>query len=313
MFRALIFLCFMGVILAKAGSTPTNFSNLSSTVGTNVSQYDLAGETTMAKDGVTALFYLVAGTIAVLSYLQARKTLFAPIRTETYKLQLKALEDVLFFFEKHSSLHIDDEFDFQEIVRLNAGKMMDNYVLTFFEKNIKDKEAFGKRQEEAYKDLIGMVSPQKYFESHFELHDAHVTTIPPPPETPSSPALILAKWQSYEHGLIGFTNKHQQALTKLHKFQVSPLLPKELKTLINDFEQEVHKNLFTVGEVLTTVSKQLPEKYPNIDTLKKMELAWIWNEYNHKYSRLGDKQMEILKFLGDYFQIENLLTKPSSH
>ena len=98
-------------------------------------------------------------------------------------------------------------------------------------------------------------------------------------------------------------------MTKLQKFQVSPLLPNDLKTLISDFEQQVHKNLMVVGEVLTTLSKQLPEKYPNTDTLKKANLSWVWNEYNDKYSRLEGKQKEILNYLGEYFQIENLLVK----
>lgn len=309
MIRALIFFCITGATLACSAST--NVVLPPSTVKTNAVSYDLASGATVVKDSVTALFYLVAGTIAILSYLQARKTLFAPIRTETYKLQLKALEDVLFFFEKHTSLHIDGEFDYEKIVKLNACKMIDAYVLTFFEKNIKDKGAFEKHREEEYKDLVGATISQKFFESNFELYDKHIASDPPQPAIPSSPALILAKWQAYEHGMVEFTKKYQQATTKLQKFQVSPLLPKELKELIGNFEQQTRGNLMLVGDVLTALAKQLPEKYPNIDALKKMQLAWVWNAYNDKYARLEGKQKEILNYLGDYFQIENLLVKDS--
>jgi hypothetical protein len=295
--------------LVKAGTAPTNALVLTNG-STNNYVSEISSGITMAKDAANFVFFLVAGTIAILSYLQAKKTLFAPIRTETFKLQLKAFEDVLLFFEKHSSMHIDGEFDFENIVKLNSLKMLDAYMLTFFEDKIK-KDAFTRHQEETYRDLVGSVISQKYFEKNFELMSDHLQSSPKIPETPSNPALILEKWQAYEHGMIEFTKKYQQTSDRLHRFQVSPLLPKELKTLITAFEDEVRKNLRSVGEVLTSIAKQLPEKYPTIDTLKKSELQWIWNEYNDKYQRLEGKQNEILQYLEGYLQTDNLLSKKS--
>ena len=72
--------------LAIAGTTPTNAPALT-TSSTNNCVSEISSGITMAKDAANFVFFLVAGTIAILSYLQAKKTLFAPIRTETFKLQ----------------------------------------------------------------------------------------------------------------------------------------------------------------------------------------------------------------------------------
>lgn len=122
--------------------------------------------------------------------------------------------------------------------------------------------------------------------------------------------MILAKWQAYDHGAIYMTKKFEVSLGRLHRFQVSPLLPKDLKALIGALEAEALKNLRAVGEVLTSLAKQLPDKYPTLDLLMRADLSWIWNEYNHnKYSRLKDKQDNVLKYLEGYLQIDDLLTK----
>jgi hypothetical protein len=48
--------------------------------------------------------------IAVLSYLQARKTLFSPIKTEIFKIQMEEFKLVLAFFNKRSLAYFDEEF-----------------------------------------------------------------------------------------------------------------------------------------------------------------------------------------------------------
>ena len=53
----------------------------------------------VAKDIVNILFFVTIGILGILSYLQARKTLFTPIKTETFKLQLKTFEELLLYFE----------------------------------------------------------------------------------------------------------------------------------------------------------------------------------------------------------------------
>jgi hypothetical protein len=48
-------------------------------------------EVAIVKDIVNILFFLTVGTIGILSYLQAKKTIFTPLKTEIIKYQLKAI------------------------------------------------------------------------------------------------------------------------------------------------------------------------------------------------------------------------------
>ncbi len=41
--------------------------------------------------------------LAMLTYRQAKKTIFTPLKTETFKLQLKLFEDILLFFDSNKN------------------------------------------------------------------------------------------------------------------------------------------------------------------------------------------------------------------
>ena len=93
------------------------------------------------KNLANILFFVTASIITVLSYIQARKTLFAPIRTETFKLQLNAFKETLAFFQNKSEVDFMECFDLNRIVSLNTFQMAEKYISEFFEKEITiDKE-----------------------------------------------------------------------------------------------------------------------------------------------------------------------------
>jgi len=263
----------------------------------------------VAKDTTSTLFFILTAVLALLTYLQARRTIFTPFRTEAFKLQLKAFEDILVFFEKHPTTSIDEEFDFETIVNLNAVKLLDSYMLHFFHSEV-DPEALRKNREPLFSKLVGAAITHDYAEKHFAMPQ-HVRPEQQEKsdEHPTNPAIILAKWSEYKHGIIDYSKRFNEASERLRRFKVSPLLPRKLKDRIDDFEKIVTKNLFTVGEVLTDIAKELPEKYPTLDSLKRANLSWIWNSYNDKREPLAETQDAILLFLNDYLQIDRLLSK----
>jgi hypothetical protein len=309
MIRSLRFLILTAFLLSSAIAPAQITQTPSPTPPSNSAHAETAALIAIMKDCVNIVFFVIVGTVAVLTFRQAKKTIFTPFRTETFKLQLKAFEDVLLFFEKHPSLHIDDEFDFDRIVYLNTIKLVDAYAFSFFEDQLK-KDEMAKDREELFKDLVGGFVTKDFFEKHFEL-PTHLRepTGQDSDETPSNPALVLAKWNQYQHGMIEFTKRHESAAERLQRFGVSPLLPKDLKKLISEFAELVTDNLKTAGSVLTDVAKELPIKYPTSETLQKADLSWIWNEYNHRRIRLEEKQNAILMYLEKYLEIDNLLER----
>lgn len=259
------------------------------------------------KDAANIAFFLITSVLAILTYLQARRTIFTPFRTEAFKLQLKAFEDVLVFFEKHPTMSIDDEFDFNAIVHFNTLKLMDAYAFQFFHDEI-DIEAVKKARGPASEQIVGARVSKNFMQKHFEL-PTHSKEDTPPADHPTNPAIILARWQEYEHGMIEFTKRFQEASDRLRRFKVSPLLPRELKNRIEAFEKVVSENLSAVGTVMTEVAQKLPDKYPTTDSLKKADLSWIWNLYNRKRVQLAESRNSILSFLTDYLQIDTLLPR----
>lgn len=290
----LIYVIFKTIILLSHLTTPID-SNEVSSVST-------------IRDIFTILFYIIIATITIFSYFQARKTLFTPIKTEIFKLQMKNFEEVLIFFQNKNDLEFMDFFDFETIVRLNSQRMFDDYILAFFKNEIKiDLKA----REEAYKQyLVGGVATPSYFEKHFVNPDYAISyDARDPDKAPQATdrALVLKEWRKYKNEYIGFTEKYLKACDRLNHLIASPLLPQKLKELITIFQKEIDSNLQLVGDVLTEVSQELPDKYPDINSIKAFNPLGFWNRYVDKRKKLDESVSNILAFINNYLKIEKLI------
>jgi len=256
------------------------------------------------KDIVNIVFFIVMGSLAILSYLQARKTLFTPIKTETFKLQLKIFEELLLYFENIRTTSLDHVFDIEKIFQLNTMHLMDKYVTTFLKNEVKLDE---EKRNERYKDLIGGIIGKKDMED-WELVDDYIEKDKPEPMPElKNPAVILAKWQKYRHTPIEYTAKFSNEREQLERFIASPLLPESLKEHLRTFQEGVDNNLLTVGTILTEAAKELPEKYPTAKEIVKSQSYWLWHRYVRKRTLLEEETKKILDFITDYLNVESLV------
>lgn len=260
--------------------------------------------TNTLKDIFNILFFCTVGTIGVLSYIQAKKTLFTPIKTETFKMQIKAFEEILNFFQSKSETDFMKEFDMVFIFNANAKLMFNDFINHFYKKEIKIKEEV---IEEMIKNFVGGVASQSYAEKFFEKPDFYTKGDSQKKEEITNPAIILSEWKKYEYGLIQFTNKYDLAIEDLSKLISSPLLPSDLKLLIEEFESIVRSQLKTVGEVINELAQDLPSKCPNVETVSKIDLSGAWNIFNSKNKKLEPAAEKILKYIREYLKIDSLL------
>lgn len=168
------------------------------------------------KNIVNIFFFIVVAVITVLSYLQARKTLFAPIRTETFKLQLKAFEEILLYFQNKSESDFLNSFDLDKIVSLNALRMADAYVSEFFPNEIKvDVD----EREKLYSPLVGGIVSAEHMQKYFEKVQPTDPAMPDQvaSEPITNPAIVLARWQEYEHALVEYTKEFNDQVRELEK------------------------------------------------------------------------------------------------
>jgi len=254
------------------------------------------------KDVVNILFFVVIAALGVLSYLQARKTLFAPIRTETFKYQLKLFEEVLLFFQVDYESDTGMQFDFLRILNLNAQLLLEQYAKWFFGDEVKFDEA---KREARRKELVGAIVKANHVVNITEplllykkQKQAELT------ERPTNPAVLLAQWQKYEYPGVQYTAKFSEQTEKLRLLRASPLMPKGLRELIQQFEKTVHQNLTAIGDILTEIAKELPAKYPTAQAISKTDFIWIWNRYNTKREDLDKLKEDILRYVGEYLRVD---------
>lgn len=257
-----------------------------------------------AKDFFQILFYIVVATVGVFTYIRAKETLFTPIKTETFKMQIKAFEVILAFFQTKTETDFSHQFDFDFIVGANARFMIADYIATFFKNEIKIND-------EAMKELrdkfSGAIVLQSFMEKNFESLEYYEKKNSELKQEITNPALILENWKSYEYGHIMFTKKFADEMDKLMQLIASPLLPNELKMKLEFFKSRVRENLSLVGTVLTTLAQELPQKFPNAKSIDNLEMSGIWNRYNHESKDLEPTAKDILSYIREYLKIDTLV------
>lgn len=248
------------------------------------------------------IFFVTMSVIAVLSYFQARKTLFSPIKTEVFKLQIQGFQEVLAFFNKHSSDDFVREFGFDEILNINSLKMQHSYAHLFFKDKVKPSEEILERlRSESY----GAIVSEEYLQEITP--GSELIEKPKSEEGDLDSALKLARWNDYKLGGVTFTRQYHTKMEELTKLAASPLLPKELTDLLYDFINIIHGNLLCIGEVITESAREMPLKYSTTDSIIKFRPDWIWNRFNRKKKNTNEVTETILRFVKEYLKINELM------
>jgi hypothetical protein len=89
------------------------------------------------------------------------------------------------------------------------------------------------RRNEVYKDIVEGIATEKFIEENFEVVDDYINLNGEKKvDIITNPAIKLALWQKYDHGMVRYTKKYQDEERKLSIFQSNPLIPQHLKDLI---------------------------------------------------------------------------------
>lgn len=252
-------------------------------------------------------FFLVVSTIGILSYLQARKTLFSPIKTEIFKLQVEEIKKILEAFNYKNQTQFDEETGIREVFEINVSRMHWDYINCFFKDQVERTEDFIEQLDSA---SYGAVMSKENFLKNFtqiSADDEVKKVYPVSDDDPVEPALKLAKWNEYEQSSINFTKKYSDAIEELSKLASSPLLPKELTEKIHKVIEINRNNLYLIGDVLTEAAKKMPTKYKTLDQTIKFRSTWIWNEYNSSRESLDQSVSSILSYINKHLKINEIM------
>ncbi|MDF0535945.1 hypothetical protein PY479_16880 [Shewanella sp. A32] len=262
-----------------------------------------------AKNFFNIVFFIIMSVIAILSYIQARKTLFSPIKTEIFKVQIEEFKSVLAFFNKRNSTDFDNDFDFHKIMELNALRMQNEYVKLFFKDKITPSEKMLEFLETAG---CGMIINQEQASKFFEVvtPETEASKVPNKAveEEELTPAITLAKWNKFMLPGTEYTRKFHERMEELTKLAASPLLPKELTDLIYEFMGVIHENLGTVGKEVELAAKSMPEQFPTPREIVNFNPHWIWNKYNRSRKSTDEASAKILTFVNQHLKINEIMS-----
>lgn len=236
------------------------------------------------------------------TYKKARLTLLQPIRTEVFKQQLQAFADVLAAV-RYRELELREQFAFRDLIELNTLAMFDAYAFRFFDLEVPLEQRPYNFAQCPESTLIA--HPDGSYPDLMKDED-HIRRdkIEPKKADPNARAAI---WSRHMHNNVRLPKRFISKLAEIRKVADSPLITKELAKRISDLEEAVQKNIISLSTVLTEVAKEMPEKYPNLETLQKSSFGWILNRYNERFIHLEPKSEAIAEYMRDYFKVEDLL------
>lgn len=249
---------------------------------------------------IEALFYVLTGTVALLTYLGARKTILQPIKTEVFRNQVEVFTSIMKLFNGKSEYEIRQAFGFKEMLRANILSLLDDYAQVFFDINIDpDKRPYNKR--DCPRSMITPEFAERYLVAPTVSVESEI-------EGEGHPAISKEEfWNNYIYGEICQPVSNIEMLAQLDEIMKSPFLTSESIRLLSKIKETVEDNMLKIGEVLSTLAKDLPRICPNITALERLDIAWIENEYNKEFISIDIYCNELTDYLRKYFKVESIM------
>lgn len=225
-------------------------------------------------------FYITTGAVAILSFVQAKKTIFSPMRNEIFKKQLESLENFQDLLGKIDSVEsLKDRFGFDRIITYNAMKV---YVVKY---------APNENPDNAFRSFriswnIEISKPEssivKLFPALYEVKDA------------ASVRLDL-------------TNDYIEVQNLLLKLSTSNFVPMHLQVKLMKFQEEAQKILDTIHSELNKEAEG--DKNEEEREMRNIEYSVsLLNNIDVNYSELFSSYNECNKSIREYLKSDNLFT-----
>ncbi|WP_145913814.1 hypothetical protein [Pseudomonas putida] len=248
------------------------------------------------------VFWFTTLIIAALTYRQAKRTLFAPIKTETFKVQLKAFEEIFLYFQNKNEHDFINDLDFEEMLALNAFTMVDSYTQTFFGRTINLDET-RKAREKGFSNQAHQRNDQNVFAIEAGAPDLHNQII----EMMQQPT--QADWINYALPYFRYTQKYVDQLKQIDRLTASPVIPKDIRKLIVEFRTAAHASVNLIDDCIIQSAQKMPECYPSIHSLQRFQSFWISNLFNNSKPQLEPLAKNIMNEISLYLKIETLTEK----
>lgn len=227
------------------------------------------------KDIVNILFLILTGILGILTYLKARKTILQPLKSETAKKQFELLSSMYDEFNKAPCMEM--VFGYQNIVFLNTFHLLDEYALITPKeelKNILEHECIAGTIFTSKDGCVKTLEEVAIFEN--EEKNTKVT-----PEQRKKKLRQEALDGNIYFEIIYYPKKTYELISKINSYSHSPFIPKKIAIQLDILEQEFHKNLKIMKDVIEVFAKSFAERVKNKANLK-FDIDGIYNDFHSK-------------------------------
>ena len=227
------------------------------------------------KDIVDILFLFLTGTLGILTYLKARKTILQPLKAETAKKQFELLSSMYDDFNKYPYLGM--AFGYQDIVFLNTFKTLDEYGLIKAKLPLKNMLKEGCFAGMIFIENKGKVKTMERVSIFSDEKNKKSVTKEDLREELRKKAIsgkVFIETISYPKNTYDF-------LSKLEGYSKSPFLPRKISHQLNYLQQEFCENLKIMKKTIELFVKDFAKRVNNKGNVK-FEIDGIYNEFNKK-------------------------------
>jgi hypothetical protein len=250
------------------------------------------------KDFANICFLVLTSILAVKTYINAKKTLFNPIRSEMVKYQMKVITD---FIDNHTSkgLNLDFSIDYFSLIKINleADYLLNIYTNEYLFENHTFDDVDTNRLIYCTENLAGLFEVIKkedihYFETtvigDFEITKQYIQTTMIKSKEEANPDLDLQR--------LYFTKKFYSIYSDLLNLKTNPFIPKEIKVDVENILNNITRNLIALYNVLSN----------HIAEQKDTSYYQILDKFNErKISHQTDLE-KLRKGITEYFKVNGI-------
>jgi len=247
----------------------------------------------LLKDISSILFSLITTTVIILTYRQAKMTIF---RSEVVKKQNKILTKLFLLIRKNRG----DINYYERMVVTNLMIWLKRYGFITKTDN--------KLEKQLRKNVVGAFVSKKGARSNYELIEPFVD------ETKKKSAsqigkneYLKAKKGKIEISEIFITKEYRDYENQLETFLDNPFLPTAVKTELSTYMKNLHTNMtLKLTNVLKSFFLQLFKRYKENKGKVKFSATGVYNQFNHKKINNKDIINEILMSIRRYLKVDSL-------
>jgi hypothetical protein len=186
----------------------------------------------------TILFYVGTISLAIFTYNQAKKQLFFPMRTETYRLTTKLLSEIQDYFVGFDAHELSKRTGLIDLAAINLSFMLDLYAEIVLKISSPESLKVWKTTTKKYLSLnpialalIAFRTPglrANFFDFKVDDYRKFIRT--------------KSDWmEKYQHFIIFAPDSYETALSKIHSCLSSPFLPAELIPYLESLRDDLIK------------------------------------------------------------------------